>query len=152
MLRSAVEDIPVYTQEQLDAICHTVSLFTEHIVTNHLIAGTERPLGELIKQYVRKNLSGKITLSAMSQDLHCSTVTLTETFRREYGITIMKYVLKKRMTLAEGMLADPNCPLTVTEIADRCGFPDVEYFSKKFKETHGVPPTVWRANSQKTKS
>jgi AraC-like DNA-binding protein len=56
----------------------------------------------------------------------------------------MQYVLKKRMQQAQGMLSDPNCPLTVTEIADRCGFPDVEYFSKRFKETHGVPPTVWR--------
>lgn len=149
MLLSTVEEIPIYTKEELDAICHTVSLFAEHIASNHLIAGTERPLGELIKQYVRKNLGSKITLSDMSQNLHCSTVTLTETFRREYGITIMKYVLQKRMKLAQGMLADPNCPMTVTEIADRCGFPDVEYFSKKFKETHGVPPTVWRSNAQK---
>lgn len=147
-LLSAVQEIPVYTEEELDAICHTVSLFTEHIGSNHLISGTELPLGELIKQYVKKNLGSKITLSAMSQDLHCSTVTLTETFRREYGVTIMKYVLQKRMKLAEGMLADPNSPLTVTEVADRCGFPDVEYFSKKFKETHGIPPTVWRARPQ----
>ncbi len=149
ILRQSLSELPHYSSEKLDAICHTVSIFAEHIVANHLIAGTERPLGEIIKQYVRKNLGGKITLSVMSQDLHCSTVTLTETFRREYGLTIMQYVLKKRMQQAQGMLSDPNCPLTVTEIADRCGFPDVEYFSKRFKESHGVPPTVWRRTRAK---
>jgi AraC-like DNA-binding protein len=56
----------------------------------------------------------------------------------------MQYVLKKRMQMAEGILSDPNASFTVTEIADRCGFPDVEYFSKKFKETHGISPSLWR--------
>lgn len=140
-----------YTPEELEAIYHTVSIFAEHIASNHMLSASGHPLGELIKQYVRKNLGNKITLTGMSRNLHCSTVTLTETFRREYGITIMQYVLKKRMKMAEGLLADPNTALSVTEIADRCGFPDMEYFSKRFKETHNVSPTAWRRmHAQKT--
>ena len=147
-LCSALREIRHYTDEELEAVCHAASIFAEHIASNHLFSTTEHHLGELIKQYVRKNISNKITLSDMSQNLHCSTVTLTETFRREYGLTIMQYVLKKRMQMAEGMLSTPNSSFTITEVADRCGFPDVEYFSKKFKETHGVPPSLWRQEHQ----
>ena len=143
-LRTGMQKLRRYTEEEFDAIYHTVSIFAEHIASNHMLSSSAHPLGELIKQYVRKNLGNKITLSGMSRNLHCSTVTLTETFRREYGITIMQYVLQKRMKMAEGLLSDPNATLSITEIADRCGFLDMEYFSKRFKETHGISPSAWR--------
>ena len=46
----------------------------------------------------------RITLTDMSWNLHCSTVTLTEHFKKEFGITIMQYVAQKRMEMAEEML------------------------------------------------
>ena len=141
-LRIGINEINSYSNEELDGFCRTLSIFAEYIESNHLLSGDQRSLGQLIKQYVRKNLSNKITLKGMSQNLHCSTVTLTESFRKEYGMTIMQYVLEQRMKMAEQLLLANT--VTVTEIAERCGFPDVEYFSKCFKETHGAPPSVWR--------
>ena len=141
-LKVGIREIHRYTKEELDGFCRTLSIFAEYIESNHLLSGDRRSLGQLIKQYVRKNLGNKINLKSMSQNLHCSTVTLTESFRKEYGITIMQYVLEQRMKMAERLLLANT--VTVTEIAERCGFPDVEYFSKCFKETHGAPPTVWR--------
>ncbi len=141
-LRIGINEVHGYSKEELDGFCRTLSIFAEYIESNHLLSGNQHSLGQLIKQYVRKNLGNKITLRGMSQNLHCSTVTLTESFRREYGMTIMQYVLEQRMKMAEQLLLANT--VTVTEIAERCGFPDVEYFSKCFKETHGAPPSVWR--------
>lgn len=141
-LRFGTGELRRYSEEELEGFCRTISVFVEYIESNHLLSGDRRTLGQLIKQYVRRNLGNKITLKGMSQNLHCSTVTLTESFRREYGMTIMQYVLEQRMKMAERLLL-ANA-VTVTEIAERCGFPDVEYFSKCFKENHGIPPSAWR--------
>lgn len=136
--------------EELDGFCRTLSIFVEYIESNHLLSGNQRTLGQLIKQYIRKNLGNKIPLKSMSQNLHCSTVTLTESFRKEYNMTIMRYVLEQRMKMAEQLLL--SNAVTVTKIAERSGFPDVEYFSKCFKETHGMPPSAWRRSMVSKKS
>jgi AraC-like DNA-binding protein len=54
----------------------------------------------------------------------------------------MEYVLKKRMALAERFLLDTDEPLR--SVAEAVGFSDVEYFSRTFKRTHGLPPAAWR--------
>ena len=148
LLQAAVAELPHYEESMLSAICNTLSMLVDYIENHRLLSEDQLTLGRLIKQYVKKNLTSKITLQKIAEHLHCSTVTLTETFRKEYGITIMQYVLAQRMKRAELLLRDPT--VTVTDAAEHCGFPDVEYFSKCFKEIHGIPPSVWR--DQQTES
>ncbi len=131
-----------HTHEEMDAAERFLSLLASHLSANRLVSSSRQTLGYLIKQYVRKNLKKKITLSDISQRLHCSTVTLTENFRREFGMTIMQYVQEERMKLARELLS--STALSVTDIADRCGFPDVEYFSRCFKKQEGASPSEWR--------
>ena len=99
-------------------------------------------IGQLVKSYVKNNLSKKITLSDISWKLHYSTVTLTEHFKNEYDMTIMEYVMKKRMEKASRLLH--NSELSIREVAEDCGFSDNEYFSRCFKNTYGVSPVTWR--------
>ena len=97
---------------------------------------------QLIKSYIKNNLSKKITLSDLSWKLHYSTVTLTEHFKKEYDITIMEYVMKKRMEKASRLLI--NSELSIREISEECGFCDNEYFSRCFKNYYGTSPVAWR--------
>ena len=99
-------------------------------------------IGQLVKSYVKHNISRKITLSDISWNLHYSTVTLTEHFKKEFGITIMEYVMKKRMEKAVKLLLHSD--LSIREIAEECGFSDNEYFSRCFKNYHGTSPIAWR--------
>ena len=117
-------------------------LLADHISEHHLIPSDRQTLGHLIRQHIQKNLSHKITLTDISRRFHCSTVTLTETFRREFGMTIMQYVSEERMKLGANLLS--STALSVSEIAERCGFPDVEYFSRCFKQKEGISPSEWR--------
>ena len=54
----------------------------------------------------------------------------------------MDYVMKKRMEKARRMLF--NSELSIREIAEECGFSDNEYFSRCFKDYHGMSPTTWK--------
>ena len=112
-----------------------------------IMLGDYESIGQLIKRYVKNNLARKLTLNELARNLHCSTVTLTEHFKREFGITINEYITKKRMDLAEKILLSTDKPLR--EIATLTGFADVEYFSRTFKKHHGISPASWRREKGK---
>ena len=67
---------------------------------------------------------------------------LCHQFRRFFGTTISRYVVRKRMSLAERLLYDVK--LRPGEIARAVGYPDIYQFSKQFKKTFGVSPTRYR--------
>lgn len=133
---------PHHPRERIDAIVNMLGILADYIGQSGFLTEQEQSLGAAVKKYVNDNLEKKITLSDISWNLHRSTVSLTEHFRAEFGITIMDYVQKKRMEKAERMLTEGQ--EQITHIAAACGFPDVEYFSRTFKKVHGVPPKKWR--------
>jgi AraC-like DNA-binding protein len=119
-----------------------MKVLAEYIANDDTLLGDYESIGQLIKRYVKNNLARKLTLNEIARNLHCSTVTLTEHFKREFGITINEYITKKRMSLAEKLLLSTDKPLR--EVAALCGFPDVEYFSRTFKKFHDISPASWR--------
>ena len=137
-----IEALPSRTEKEFEAFGEALRIFGEHIVNSGFFDNDRKSLAELIKSYINHNFHSKITLSELSLCFHCSTVTLTEAFRREVGMTIMQYVIGKR--LEESLRLLQNNELSVGTIAERCGFGSMEYFSKTFKKQFGCSPTVWR--------
>jgi AraC-like DNA-binding protein len=141
-LRQCIIETPHYSRKTLEAYSDLLLIMAEYIEKYDLMSENEQGLAEVVRRYVDKNLSSKITLADLSWNLHCSTVTLTEHFKKAFGITIMQYVQQRRMALAEQMLLGSNA--SINEIAVACGFADVEYFSRTFKNIHGISPNRWR--------
>lgn len=128
--------------ERATASFNMLRMLARHIASETLVGDDGESIGALVKRYVKSNLDKKITLSEIARSLHCSTVTLTEHFKDEFGITIMQYVKHKRMQEAQRLLLTTDEPLR--EISLLLGYPDVEYFSRTFKQEFGLPPATWR--------
>ncbi len=153
MLEKSISSMPNYSKEKLHAYASLLPMIAEYIESNNLLTDDDMSIGQLVKGYVKNNLSKKITLSDISWHLHCSTVTLTEHFKKEYGITIMEYVMKKKMQRAEQLLI--NSDMSIREVSEACGFPSIEYFSRSFKKHSGLSPYAWRCEhtiSEKSKT
>ena len=71
------------------------------------------------------------------------TVTLTEHFKKEFGMTITEYILQKRMKKAAQMLSNDG-DISIKEVSEACGFADIEYFSRSFKQYYGASPSTYR--------
>ena len=136
----------ILTNDEISAYLSILKIVAEHIARDTSPMVSDESIGKLIKYYVKNNLDRKITLSDIALSLHCSTVTLTEHFKSEFGITIMEYVTKKRMEFAEKLLLTTDEPLR--EIATMSGFADVEYFSRTFKKHYGASPASWRKSKK----
>ena len=148
-LREKIQSTRILTDKELTAHFEMLKMLGEHIASDRSFGEESESIGTMVKYYVKSNLSNKLTLPDIANSLHCSTVTLTEHFKAEFGITVMEYVARKRMELAEKLMLITDAPLR--EIAVKTGFADVEYFSRTFKKYHGVSPASWRkANSVNT--
>ncbi len=141
-LKKLIDRIPRYSKEKLDAFAQMLPIIAEYIEINDMMSDNNLSIAQMVKNYVKNNISKKITLADISYSLHCSTVTLTNHFKAEFGITIMEYVNEKRMNLARHFLLSGS--YSVREIAEKCGYSDTEYFSKCFKNYYGDSPLIWK--------
>lgn len=148
-LADAANRYRILSDEEISAYFALLKIVAEHIARDPSPTESDESIGKLVKYYVKNNLDKKITLTDIAWNLHCSTVTLTEHFKAEFGITIMEYVTRKRMELSEKLLLTTDG--TLAEVAMLSGFSDVEYFSRTFKKYHGTSPAAWRKNRKSRK-
>ena len=71
-----------------------------------------------------------------------SRAALTTAFRKSSGTSIMEYLTSRRME--RGMELLRRTDRKVGEVAVACGFPDQNYFCKRFKQYYGISPSRMR--------
>ena len=78
---------------------------------------------------------------AIAQAAHISESYLRKLFIQHYSTTPKQYILDLRIQKAKLLLTD--FPVSVTDIAEKCGFSSVYHFCKAFKARTGVSPTQY---------
>ena len=71
---------------------------------------------------------------------------LSKTFHAVYQETLQKASMRLRMQRARELLQDSL--LSITELAEACGFHDPCSFARQFKAWHGETASCWRARHQ----
>ncbi|MBR2354247.1 MAG: helix-turn-helix transcriptional regulator [Clostridia bacterium] len=94
------------------------------------------------KDYIDTHLGDRKCLARAVEESGICARRFNDLFKGNFGVTPNRYVTYRRIENAKTMLEIPS--LTVSEIADLCGFSDVYYFSKVFKQICGIPPSKWR--------
>lgn len=97
---------------------------------------------------ISENCQSNITLNALSESLSVSPEHLSRTFKKETGFGFNEYLNLVRLQKAEQLLEGTS--KNVSEIAYACGFNDSNYFSDRFKKTHGISPLKFRQKQRKT--
>ena len=100
------------------------------------------PLENVIN-YIADNLQNPdLSNLELANQLGVSEVYLRKMFLLHYDITPKQYILNARIRKAKQLLCDT--PLTVTAIAEKCGFVDQLYFSRVFKKIMNVSPSNYQ--------
>ncbi|WP_159888472.1 helix-turn-helix domain-containing protein [Paenibacillus puerhi] len=96
--------------------------------------------------YVDRHLSEKITVEDVCQLLHLSYHYFIKLFRRVIGLSFIDYVNYKRVKAAERLLLTQN--LSITEVGDCVGIPNMAQFYKLFKRHNHCSPKVFKQRMQ----
>lgn len=93
-------------------------------------------------QYIHDNCADELNTKSIAQAAAVSESECLRCFRATIGTTPIQYLRGYRIQKAVQLLTATDLP--VSAIAERCGFQDVSYFTKTFREMKGCAPTVFR--------
>lgn len=96
----------------------------------------------LAKEYLDLHFCEQQCLSKVYETCNLSRRRFDELFKRYFFVTPNKYILSKKIEHAKILLILPN--VSIQEVADLCGFSDIYYFSKVFKNETNYTPRAFR--------
>ena len=129
------------TEEEVLRLIQKMPLdFTERIRTLK-----KRALSGIIKrsiEYIEKNLHYDIALNDLAAFAGRNASYLSTLFKKEIGISMNSYIIKKRLEEAALMLSDGE--ISLSEIATTLSFNSQSYFTSLFKKHYGKTPKEYR--------
>lgn len=99
-------------------------------------------LAQKIKNYIDTHLESDINIFEIAKEFGYSKQHIIRIFKENFHQTPSKYILETRLEMSLTFLSESY--LTVSEIAQRCGFKDLNYFSRQFKKNYTLSPSAYR--------
>ena len=146
-LITAIENIIRYNEEPTD----DTDLLTAQQIVNilTLICTESNEKNELLSDklktilhYLDEHYTENISLDQLAEQFFISKYYLSREFKKEFGTTIIQYVLAKKINNAKELLRYSNS--SIEEIAHLCGIDDASYFNKIFKKMEGCTASEYR--------
>lgn len=110
-----------------------------------LVCGGTSRIQETIGQvvtYIETHLTEPLSVSQIARSARVSSRTLARWFPQETGLSVLEYLLKRRIALACHYLQTTD--QTCLEIAFASGFQSIQNFNRTFRRLKGVSPKAWR--------
>jgi two-component system response regulator YesN len=99
-----------------------------------------------VQSYVDHNYYKNLTLEEVAPLFGYNSVYFGKVFSKEVGVTFNSYVNQKRIDEAKKLLVNED--IKIYDIADRVGYSDVDYFSRKFRSIEGMSPADYRKRNK----
>ena len=123
--------------------CTTISLQLEEA------APTENRECAEIKRYLDTNYREDISLDLLAELAHLNKYYLAHTFQREYGISPITYLNRRRIEESKHMLG--NTSYSLAQISELMGFSSPSYFSQCFRKAEGMTPNEYGRQTRQGK-
>jgi AraC-like DNA-binding protein len=91
-----------------------------------------------IDEHFREGLS----LTGLEQQFFLSRYYICRLFRQETGLTLSQYINRKKVSLAQQLLKNPD--MTITAVCREAGFNFPQHFTAVFKAITGLTPSAYR--------
>lgn len=93
-------------------------------------------------RFIENNYAEDITLKQLAQYANMSIPVFCRAFKKVKQISPIRYLLEYRIDVARQLLISSR--LSLTEIAEKTGFRDTNYFIRQFSSIIGTPPVRFR--------
>ena len=100
-----------------------------------------------LRYYISDRLNEEITLSELADEVNFSKAYFIKRFTDLFGMSPMKFVNQCRIDRAKKLILQTELPLS--EIALKCGFRSLHYFSRTFKTFEDISPNEYRKNQSR---
>ena len=96
----------------------------------------------LVRRYIDNHFKENLSLDQLALLAHVNKYYLAHTFRREFGISPISYLISRRVEESRFLLRETDHNLSL--IAQVLGFSSPSYFSQCFRRLEGISPIEYR--------
>lgn len=148
LLSKALYKLRVKDNKQIKAAAAIMQACTNYLWLSGMIKINGDNNIFLLNNFIDQNISEDLSVDKLCSVLKVSRVGLYNLSHKCFGMSIAKYIRKKRITLAEKYLSEHG--LSVADVAKKVGIFDYNYFSKVFKKETGMIPSEYKTLKRKT--
>lgn len=147
LVRSHAETGPLSLRATVERMALSYRLLDEILAVSDLRPDASNRLQGLDRvqpalEHIERHLDADLTRDALASCSNLSPARFNTVFREAMGVPPMTYVRKLRMRHAMRLLRQGG--VTVSEVAHALGYCDPFHFSRQFKVSTGMSPSVWR--------
>ena len=144
-LMAAYESSVFSDRRKIESAVEIVTILTKYILFEHLIEPECEKMSENVARYIDENITEELSVGVICKRFHISKSMLYREFHARFGCTVGEYITSKRIETAERLLRTTQ--LSVSEISEKCGIDNYQYFCRLFKNIRGVTPLQYRKNN-----
>lgn len=93
-------------------------------------------------KFIRTNYENKLSLDIIAKNAFMDKYTLSRIFKKATGQTIIQYLGSYRCKKAADLISDG---ITVSDAATMCGFTNMSFFTRTFKQYMGALPSKYKS-------
>ncbi|WP_323019176.1 helix-turn-helix domain-containing protein [Pararhodobacter sp.] len=138
---------PAVTALLQDIVIDLVATGLASVADGHLdLASPEQLILIRARSYISDTVTDpELNRSKVAEHIGLSVRRLNDIFAKD-GSSISEEIRRQRLERVAADLRDPRLQgLSISEIAMRCGYENLQHFSTLFRSAHGVSPRAWRA-------
>ena len=99
-----------------------------------------------IIEYINNNLACELSTSHLARTFNISESTLTHRFKKDYLISLHRYIIERRLFHARFLIKQGFLP---TKIYSECGYESYSSFYRAYQKFFGFPPSKEKNHTQK---
>lgn len=100
-----------------------------------------REIASIVIGYINENIERPLSNKIIGEALMLHPNYISKLIKIATGLPLHQYLLRARVYRSVELLTENQ--LTVSEIAEQCGFCDIYHYSKVFKKIMGMPPSKY---------
>ena len=94
-----------------------------------------------IMRHIDRNILKPLTVTGIADSLGYSPYYISHLFREKTGGTLQAYISRSKIEKAQELMALDR--FSLTEVAEKLGYPSLQSFSRAFRSIAGVSPSTW---------
>ncbi len=146
-LNKALEQTIRNKHQQLQEQLKSIQIVRNEFLPSKLHDKEIRKSIYAVTEYIKDHFNENISLTELSRKYYLSPGYFSSLFRDTTGVNFLEYLTKIRIEHAKHLILT-STHLRIYEIASLCGYQDVKYFRKLFKNYTTMTPQEFKENEQ----
>ena len=142
-LQKRYDNLPLADFDKIQSAFRILDVCASYEYLKNMLNTKNGTIDALIERFINSRLKEPLSVQELCLHFHLSRNELYSIFKNYFNDSPAEYIKKRRLNRACEYLTSTNLPVNI--IAQKCGIPDYNYFSKLFKKCFGISPRTYRA-------